>query len=526
MEVSLPFFLAPLLIGLVSLVLFFSLSSAGGRKSDGRRLPPSPPGCFPVLGHLPLLGSLPHRKLQAMAATVGPVMLVRLGRVPAVVVSSAAAAKEALKTHDLAVSSRPGGPMIDRLMYGGYGVAFAPYGEGWRQARRVLVLHLLTQRAVLSFRRLREQEAAALVARVRAGGGVGVNLGDALISYTSSVLLHAAFGDDDSSYGLDGGRKLRDVFADFQELVGSGTLGELVPWLAWVDTLRGVHAKAARTFEALDGLLERAIADRRQRRSGGGRRETDGGGDGTPRNYVDVLLDVSEAEEEAGGTRIDTVAIKGILMDIFIGGTDTTSTTMEFAMAQLINHPDKLRRLQEEIRAVVGDDDRVTEDHLDKLSYYLESVIKESQRLHPPGAVVARETIEDFELLGYGVPRQTRVIINAWAIGRDPATWERADEFLPERFTDQDMVGQDFTSLPFGHGRRGCPGAGFSMPNIKLVLTSLLYHFDWELPAGEALKVDMNEKYGLAIRLKKPLRLVAKPWSISKKATFPEEASP
>ncbi|CAO2205065.1 unnamed protein product [Urochloa humidicola] len=404
-------------------------------------------------------------------------------------------------------------------MYG-RDVAFAPYGEHWRQGRRVCVLHLLSHRRVLSFRHVREQEAAALVARVR-GGGV-VSLGDALISYTSGVILRAAFGDD-RRYGLDGGRKLRDVFADFQELVGSGTLGELVPWLSWVDTLRGVHAKAARTFEALDGLLERVVADHLQRRSGGGgRRETDG----SPRDFVDVLLDVSEAEEEAGGSSFDTVAIKAIIMDMFVAGTDTTYTTIEFAMAELINHPDKMRRLQEEIRAVIGGDDRVTEDHLDKLPY-LDRVIKETLRLHPPGALMARETIQDVHLLGYRVPGHTRVLINNWAIGRDPAAWERAEDFLPERFVeeptlDQYVAGQDFTSLPFGYGRRGCPGVGFTMPNIKLVLATLLYHFDWEVPAGGALTVDMEEKDGLAIRLKKGLHLVPKPWSISEKAAFPQ----
>ncbi|CAO2205067.1 unnamed protein product [Urochloa humidicola] len=521
MEASLPL-LAPLLIGLlVPLVLFLSLST-GGRKTDGRRnLPPSPPG-FPVLGHLPLLGSVLHRKLHAMAAKHGPVMLLRLGRVPAVVVSSAAGAKEALKTNDLAVSSRPGGPMTERLMYGRYDMAFAPYGEHWRQARRFCVLHLLSARRVLSFRSVREQEAAALVARVRGGGGA-VNLSDALISYSNSVVLRAAFGDDNKGYGLDGGRKLRDVFADFQGLMGGGTLGELVPWLAWVDTLMGLHAKATRTFETLDRLLERVVEDHRRRRSGG-RRLTD---DGSPRDFVDLLLDVNEAEEEAGGFRFDTVAIKGIILDMFVAGTDTTYTTLESAMAELINNPDKMRSLQEEIRAAVGDDaDRVTEDHLHKLRY-LKLVIKETLRLHPPAALVARETIQDIELLGYHVPVGTRVLVNAWAIGRDPATWDRAEEFLPERFAaeddatmDQYMVAQGFTSLPFGYGRRGCPGVGFSMPNVELVLATLLYHFDWGLPAGEPATVDMEERDGLAIRLNKALHVVAKPRSISDKATF------
>ncbi|PAN35096.1 hypothetical protein PAHAL_6G180600 [Panicum hallii] len=509
MEVS-PF-LALLLLALLSLLLFFF--SAGRKTSPsyagGRSLPPSPPG-FPLLGHLPLLGSLPHRALLSLAASHGPVMLLRLGRVPAVVVSSADAAREALKTRDPAFASRFRSRMTERLFYG-CDMAFAPYGEHWRRARRVCVLHLLSQRCVLSFRRVREQEAAALVGRVRAAARDGaVNLSDLLISYASSVTIRAAFGDC-SSYGLGGGGKVRKVFDDLEEMLGSGTLGELVPWLAWVDTLTGLDAKATRTFEALDGLLEQVIADHRERRRGGQRVGDDGG----QRDFVDVLLDVNEEEDEAGGLWFDTVTIKAIVMNMFVGGIDTTFASLEWAMAELINHPDEMRRLQEEIRAAVRDDDHIIEDHLNKL-HYLKLVIKETLRLHPPVPLVPRETVEDAELLGYHVPARTRILVNVWAIGREPTTWERAEKFLPERFAedvdmDQYMLGQDFKLLPFGAGRRGCPGAGFAMASVELVLANLLYHFNWSLPGGASM-VNMDEQGGLAVRLKKTLHLVAMPW--------------
>ncbi|CAL4978725.1 unnamed protein product [Urochloa decumbens] len=514
--------LALLLVALFSLLFFFSTGrnyTSPPKGDHGRRsLPPSPPG-FPLLGHLPLLGSLPHRALRSLAATHGPVMLLRLGRVPTVVVSSAAAAQEAMKTRDLAFASRPRVRMAERLLYG-RDMAFAPYGEHWRQARRVCVVHLLSARCIRSFRRVREQEAAALVGRVRraaaARGGAAVNLSSLLVSHSSAVILRAAFGDMYSGYRIDGGGHLRKVFGDFQELMGSGTLGELVPWLAWVDSLRGLHAKAARTFEALDGLLERVIADHRKRR-----REGDGGDDEGHRGFVNVLLDVNEAaeEEEKGGARFDTVAIKAIILDMFTAGSDTPATVLEWAMAELLNHPAEMRKLQEEIRAAIrSDDDHITEDHLDKL-HFLKPVLKETLRLHMPAPLVPRESVEDTELLGYRVPARTRVIVNVSAIGRDPATWERAEEFLPERFAedadmDQNALGQpDFTFLPFGAGRRGCPGAAFGIASVELVLASLLCHFDWELPGGGASTVDMGEIHGLAVRLKKPLLLAVKPCS-------------
>ncbi|RLN24742.1 hypothetical protein C2845_PM07G39670 [Panicum miliaceum] len=227
-----------------------------------------------------------------MAAKHGPVMLLNMGRVPTVVASSAAAAAEVMKTHDLAFASRPRVRMAERLL-SEHDMAFAPYGEHWRQSRRVSVLHLLSQRRVRSFRHIREQEAAAMAGRVRRAAGAAVNLNAVLISDTNGVISRAVFGDD-GSYELDGGEKLAKLFSDFEELLGMATMGEFVPWLAWMDTLMGLEAKATRTSEEMGALLERIIADHWQRRRGS-RREGD-----NHRDFVDVLLDVNEAEEHAG----------------------------------------------------------------------------------------------------------------------------------------------------------------------------------------------------------------------------------
>jgi hypothetical protein len=254
-------------------------------------------------------------------------MLLRLGGVPTILASSAAAAQEAMKTRDLAFASRPSVRVAERLLYG-HDMAFAPYGEYWRQARRVCVLHLLSARRVASFGRVREQEVAALLDRVQRvacasagsrpdGDNAVVNLTDELISYTNAVISRATFGDD-GGYGINGG--LAEVFADFEELLGTATVGEFVPWLAWVDTLMGLDAKAARMSKIMDGLLEQVIADHRQRRLGGGRLVGDGEED--HRDFVDVLLDVSEAGEDAGGIQIDMVGIKAIVLVRYLGKHD------------------------------------------------------------------------------------------------------------------------------------------------------------------------------------------------------------
>uniref|UniRef100_A0ACD5VPC8 Uncharacterized protein n=1 Tax=Avena sativa TaxID=4498 RepID=A0ACD5VPC8_AVESA len=385
-----------LLAFIVSLLYLLRRPSTPRSCSDGtqRQLPPSPCG-LPVLGHLHLLGSLPHRALRSLAAAHGPVLLLRLDRVPAVLVSSAAAAEEVMRTRDLAFASRPRSAMAERLLYG-RDVAFAPYGEYWRQARRVCVVHLLSPLRILSFRRVREEEAATLVERVRAAeaGGAVVDLCELLIVYANMVVSRAAFGDD-SARGLygdgDKGRELRKVFADFEELLGTAPVGELVPWLGWLDAVRGTERKIRRTFEALDGVLEKVIDDHRRRRHAS--RQTGDDGDDR-RDFVDVLLDVNEKDKE-GGIRLDTIEIKAIILDMFAAGTDTTSTAMEWAIAELVTHPNSMRKLQDEIRVVVGvAEGVVTEDHLDKLRY-LKAVVKETPSDPAPRAPGATQRRRD-----------------------------------------------------------------------------------------------------------------------------------
>uniref|UniRef100_A0A0D3ELB4 Cytochrome P450 n=1 Tax=Oryza barthii TaxID=65489 RepID=A0A0D3ELB4_9ORYZ len=263
--------------------------------------------------------------------------------------------------------------------------------------------------------------------------------------------------------------------------------------------------KLQRTFEALDGILEKVIDDHRRRRREVGRQMDDGGG-GDHRDFVDVLLDVNETDMDAG-VQLGTIEIKAIILDMFAAGTDTTTTVIEWAMAELITHPDAMRNAQDEIKAVVGITSHITEDHLDRLPY-LKAVLKETLRLHPPlPLLVPHEPSSDAKILGYSIPARTRIVINAWTIGRDQATWgEHAEEFIPERFLESglDYIGQDFVLVPFGAGRRGCPGVGFAVQAMEMALASLLYNFDWETRVVDrrsefgTSSLDMSEMNGLS----------------------------
>lgn len=192
-----------------------------------------------------------------------------------------------------------------------------------------------------------------------------------------------------------------------------------------------------------------------------------------------------------------------------MGGTDTVSTTMEWAMAELVKNPRVMKKAQEEVRRVVGEKPKVGETDIDQMDF-LKCVIKETLRLHAP-VMVTRATSGSTKLEGYDIPPGTGILINAWAIQRDPKLWDRPEEFLPERFANNsiDFKGHHEQFIPFGIGRKGCPGISFAIIEAEYVLANLLYWFDWELPDGVTVDdLDMSEVYRLVILKKIPLCLV------------------
>jgi cytochrome P450 len=197
---------------------------------------------------------------------------------------------------------------------------------------------------------------------------------------------------------------------------------------------------------------------------------------------------------------------------MFVGATDTTSATLEWTISELMRHPTVMKKVQEEVRRVVGNKSKVEENDINEM-HYLKCVVKESLRLHPATPLMApRETISSVNLNGYDIPEKTMVFVNSWAIQRDPKNWENPEEFMPERFENNivNFIGQDFQFIPFGFGRRGCPGMHFGVTTVEYVLASLLYWFNWKIPTETNLgkqDIDMNEVFGLVTTKKEPLHL-------------------
>ncbi|RCV16947.1 hypothetical protein SETIT_3G179600v2 [Setaria italica] len=477
-----------------------------GRSNGDPVLPPSPPG-LPIIGNMHQLGrGHHHRKLQALAQQHGEIFLLWLGSVPALVVSSASMAEEVLKNQDHVFCGRPQQHTARGILYDCRDVGFSPYGERWRQLRRIAVVHLLSVKRVDSMRVLREEEVASLVARISAAGALegdrgklrAVNMSELIVSLTYTVISKAAFGN--KLGGMDPG-SFRAMMKEVTGLLEMIAVSDMFPRLRWVDWAMGLDARIKRTASKLDDVLERTLQEHEKK----------------PKNddeAADLLDDLLSVVKE-GGERLnlDRIDVKGLILDLFIGGIDTTSKAIEWAMVYLIKNPREMAKVQAEVRQIAGAQG-VLEEQLLRMSR-LQAALKEAMRLHPPvPLLIPRETIQDTKLHGYDIPAKTRVIINAWAIGRDKESWENPEQFLPDRFmhTSIDYNGKDFRFIPFSAGRRGCPGIAFATRLAELALANLLYHFDWELPEGQNVEsFEVMESSGISPVLKYPLTLVANP---------------
>ncbi|XP_059669704.1 desmethyl-deoxy-podophyllotoxin synthase-like [Cornus florida] len=201
--------------------------------------------------------------------------------------------------------------------------------------------------------------------------------------------------------------------------------------------------------------------------------------------------------------------IKCTIMDMFIAGIDTSSTTLVWTMSELLKNPRVMEKAQAEVRHVLCKKGNIiNQEDIHELSY-LKLVIKETLRVHPAiPLLVPRESRERCEIDGYEIPVKTQVLVNVWMISIDPENWSDPESFLPERFIDSsvDYKGTHFQYLPFGAGRRMCPGISFGIANVELALANLLYHFDWKLPEGQDL--DMDEVFGATVNRKRDLCVI------------------
>ncbi|KAL6623048.1 hypothetical protein ACP70R_032927 [Stipagrostis hirtigluma subsp. patula] len=505
MDLPLPLLLFSLAVPVIVYYLLF-LRNAGRRVAP---LPPGPRG-WPVLGNLPQLGGKTHQTLHEMTKVYGPLLRLRFGSSDVVVAGSAAVAEQFLRVHDANFSCRPPNSGGEHMAYNYQDVVFAPYGPRWRAMRKVCAVNLFSARALDDLRAVREREAALMVRSLaeQPSNGPAVALGKAVNVCTTNALSRASVGRRVFAGGAgEGAREFKEIVLEVMQVGGVLNVGDFVPALRWLDP-QGVVAKMKKLHRRYDDMMNGIIAERRA----GGVKPA---GDEEGKDLLGLLLEMVEEQRPlAGGDedRITDTDVKALILNLFVAGTDTTSTIVEWSLAELIRHPDILKQAQEELDAVVGRGRLVSESDLPRLTFF-NAVIKETFRLHPSTPLsLPRMAAEDCEVAGYRIPKGSELLVNVWGIARDPALWPDPLEYRPSRFLpggsheNVDLKGGDFGLIPFGAGRRICAGLSWGLRMVTLTSATLVHALDWELPVGQTPdKLNMDEAFTLLLQRAVPL---------------------
>ncbi|KAI5057341.1 hypothetical protein GOP47_0027356 [Adiantum capillus-veneris] len=527
------------------------------KNSTGLMLPPSPQG-FPLIGHLHLLKLPLHKSLQELAQTYGPIFYLKMGCVPTMVVSSSQWAKEFLHIHERDFANRPQGEASKRFFYDNKTLVMMDHGPQWREWRRLYTQHLLSSKKIEMFKGVRMEEVAmAMLELLESRKGVEVRkvafyaVGNMM---TRMLLNKRLFGSGNAS------SRFEEMVEEMAVLFGAPIISDLIPGLAWLD-LGGYKHRMLRLSHLLDTFLEHILVERlgevcninsnatiitrhnstdkhlshSSAPSDIDHDKIDRGDEAKSRDFLSLLIDVYGGNDGMKEREI----IKGILLDLLSAGTDTTTTTIEWAMAELLRNPHCMMKLQAEIAMVVEDhrvlangDNGPNADHkaahihplfgqalveddiVIKLPY-LQAVLKETLRLHPPLPIVVRKMSKCLthgkEIGGFYIPPRTKLLVNVWALGHDPTTWgEDVQSFHPDRFLNDhnpiDLRGQCYDFLPFGSGRRGCPGMNLGLSMVGLVLANFVHFFDWKLPCDFIL--DLSEAASRTAPMSVPLRAI------------------
>ncbi|KAJ0046650.1 hypothetical protein Pint_05093 [Pistacia integerrima] len=460
------------------------LSIARRLKTTSRKLPPGPTK-YPLIGNLFDLGNKPHKSLAKLAKVHGPIMSLKLGQVTTIVMSSESMAKQVLQIHDKSFCDRTIPDSLLAHQHHEFGMPWLPASTEWRNLRKICNSYIFSSKKVETDQDLRRKKVQELVAYVEesCSGGRAINIGQAAFTTSLNMLSRTIFSVDLADPTSDTGQKFKELVWDIMVDMGKPNLADHFPLLKKIDPL-GIRRRMATNFGKMFELFDRMIDQRLKLR------------DGHNEDMLDILLNITQ--------EIDRNCIKHLFLDLFVAGTDTTSSTLEWAMAELLLNPEGLSKAQLELEQTIGKRNQVEESAITHLPY-LQAIIKETLRLHPPTPLLLpRKASADIELSGFTVPKDAKVLVNVWAIGRDATAWDNPNSFIPERFlgSDLDFKGHHFELIPFGGGRRICPAVLMAIKMLHLMLASLIHSFDWKL---DEEKMDMEDKFGITLQKAQPL---------------------
>ncbi|KAG5583053.1 hypothetical protein H5410_053680 [Solanum commersonii] len=553
------------------LILFFSQKKS---TKCSYKLPPGPPG-LPIFGNMFELGKVPYKKMSVLQQKYGPVLGLKLGTsTNLMVVQTAQAAAELFKNHDTSFADRP---MVDVNQAHNYyqgSLAVGRYGSFWRFQRRICTVEMFVHKKISETVPIRRKCVDNMLkwiekagSSAEKGSGIEVTRFVFLASFNmlGNLVLSKDLADPESeeasdffnamkgimerkcvdnmlkwiekaansaekgsgievtrfvflaSFNMLGNLILSKDLADpeseeaseffnamkgIMEWSGIPNVSDIFPFLRKFD-LQSLRMKMTRDMGKAIEIMSMFLKEREEERKKGMEKRKD---------FLDVLLEF-EGTGKDEPAKLSEHEIKIFILEMFLAGSETTSNSVEWALTELLRHPQAMAKVKTEISKVIGLNKKFEESDIENLPY-MQSVIKESLRLHPPlPFLIPRETIQDTKFMGYDVPKGTRVLVNAWAIGRDPECWDDPMSFKPERFLGSkiDVKGQHYELIPFGAGRRMCVGLPVGHRMMHFALGSLLHEFEWELPDGVSPKsINMDESMGATARKRDSLKVIPK----------------
>ncbi|GLJ36125.1 hypothetical protein SUGI_0724680 [Cryptomeria japonica] len=470
------------------------------KRAPALPLPPGPTA-WHIVRNLFQLAKRPHESLCKFSQKYGPLMSFRLAMRRIVVASTPAMAKEILKTHDHIFVGRTVIEATKVFSHHKSSLVWGEHGPHWRYLRRITTVELFSPQRLEAQEHLRRGEVFHTVRLIFESKGKAVNIEQMAFFNIMNVLGKMIFGTSLIDPFNPASVGLKDTIGKTVKLLGTANLSDFYPLFRLVDP-QSVCRQMAKHMKRLHDFIDLFIQDRIATKNIK-RQQND-----SHKDFLDVLLDMRTEDF----TLFD---VRALIFELLIAGTDSTTTTIEWVMTELIRHPEKMKRVQQELDGVVGLVRKVEAYDINRFSY-LNAVVKETFRLHPTvPLLLPLKAGKDCEIEGYMIPKDAHVLVNLWAIGRDPATWKEPLEFMPERFlegenSEIDYRRHNFELIPFGAGRRLCVGHPFAMRMLHLVLASFIHSFEWTFPHGMSREqMDMRDEFGLV--LKKASKLIAIP---------------
>ncbi|CAA7027940.1 unnamed protein product [Microthlaspi erraticum] len=493
-----------IIIGVVALAVVLLFFLYQKPRTKRYKLPPGPKA-LPVIGNLHQLPKQnPQRSFYEWAKKYGPILSYKIGSRTMVIISSADLAKELLKTQDVNFADRPPHRGHEVISYGRRNLGMGHFTPYYREIRKMGMNHLFSPSRVATFKHVREEEAKRMMAKIEKAGekSEAVDISELMLTFTNSVVCRQAFG---KKYNEDGEEMKRfiQILYGTQSVLGKIFFSDFFPYTRYIlDDLTSQTTYMKECFERQDNYLQEVVNETLDPNRV--KPETD--------SMIDLLMEIYKDQSFATEFTIENV--KAVILDIVVAGTDTAAAAVVWGMTYLMKYPKVMKKAQDEVRDYVREKGStfVTEDDVKNLPYF-KALVKETLRIEPViPLLIPRCCIKDTKIAGYDIPAGTTINVNAWSLSRDEKEWgPNPDEFRPERFLEKDVdfKGTDYEFLPFGSGRRMCPGMRLGTAMLEVPYANLLLNFNFKLPNGmKPEDINMDVMTGLAMHKSDHLKLV------------------